>query len=414
MFGELTIYSFCNSSVQPIVSEVDSSIQSLSGSYASNTDSLSTNEIACAMSFESSLNAFLPYRSREDSYLFTPPSTCRISDISPDLSQTTSEPLYPGGYTATSQRLNSVPYPTPFGSPSSRYAVSVNSQLQSSSPRLPITPANHQLSTSWSQLAQSPPHRGLRGASIDSEYNDSFLWEEAHVKQNLHSSPRLHHPNPQRATRALAMQLQNDWSFSSNNNSVIVDDIPGDPRYMADRRYNPLGVISQPMDHSIYGPPLPVLRRTYSGEARNMYTPVHMRRSREAHDNQHDRQRAVSRSRQMHLRRQHRAASETRSSSVRSSDLQSRKRRNSRNSRAPAANKSTGIESNGGVEFMNYTPNDSRQILTGVAPSGSSKTKARREKEAFEKRMRLNQAALRAVQAAGGDIDSFVEQGLLV
>jgi hypothetical protein len=63
---------------------------------------------------------------------------------------------------------------------------------------------------------------------------------------------------------------------------------------------------------------------------------------------------------------------------------------------------------------MNYTPDDSMKILTGVAPSGSSKTKARREKEALDKRLKLSQAALRAVRAAGGDIDCLVEEGLFV
>lgn len=62
--------------------------------------------------------------------------------------------------------------------------------------------------------------------------------------------------------------------------------------------------------------------------------------------------------------------------------------------------------------FVNFTPNDSMKILTGVAPSGSSKTKARREKEAAEKTRRLGQAAVRAVQAAGGSIDTLVEEGL--
>lgn len=61
------------------------------------------------------------------------------------------------------------------------------------------------------------------------------------------------------------------------------------------------------------------------------------------------------------------------------------------------------------VDFVNYTPSDSRKILTGVAPSGSSKTKARREKEALEKRRRLSQAAVRAVRAAGGSLEGLGE-----
>jgi hypothetical protein len=61
--------------------------------------------------------------------------------------------------------------------------------------------------------------------------------------------------------------------------------------------------------------------------------------------------------------------------------------------------------SSGNVGFVNFTPDDSRKILTGVAPSGSSKTKARREKEAAEKRKKLSQAAVKAVMEAGGDVD---------
>lgn len=59
------------------------------------------------------------------------------------------------------------------------------------------------------------------------------------------------------------------------------------------------------------------------------------------------------------------------------------------------------------VSFVNFTPSDSRRILTGVAPSGSSKTKARREQEAREKRRKLSEAALHAVRSAGGDVEAL-------
>nr|OQO27727.1 hypothetical protein B0A51_05518 [Rachicladosporium sp. CCFEE 5018] len=57
--------------------------------------------------------------------------------------------------------------------------------------------------------------------------------------------------------------------------------------------------------------------------------------------------------------------------------------------------------------FVNFTPHDSGKILSGVAPSGSSKTKARREKEAADKRRRLSAAAVKAVVEAGGDIEGL-------
>jgi hypothetical protein len=66
------------------------------------------------------------------------------------------------------------------------------------------------------------------------------------------------------------------------------------------------------------------------------------------------------------------------------------------------------------VGFVNFTPDDSKKILTGVAPSGSSKTKARREKEAAEKRRKFSEAAKKAVLDAGGDLEMFEREGLLV
>ncbi|KAF2703255.1 hypothetical protein K504DRAFT_392907 [Pleomassaria siparia CBS 279.74] len=82
-----------------------------------------------------------------------------------------------------------------------------------------------------------------------------------------------------------------------------------------------------------------------------------------------------------------------------------------RKSSISSANQSTGRTS---VGFVNFTPDDSKKILTGVAPSGSSKTKARREKEAADKRRRLSQAAVKAVIEAGGDLARLEKEGLLV
>jgi hypothetical protein len=100
-------------------------------------------------------------------------------------------------------------------------------------------------------------------------------------------------------------------------------------------------------------------------------------------------------------------------SSHRSSQSSSR-RKSSNASQQSSRQTST---SGGGVGFVNFTPDDSRKILTGVAPSGSSKTKARREKEAADKRRKLSRAAMKAVIEAGGDIDSLrtlEREGVLV
>ncbi|KAI9849856.1 MAG: hypothetical protein M1837_000070 [Sclerophora amabilis] len=102
------------------------------------------------------------------------------------------------------------------------------------------------------------------------------------------------------------------------------------------------------------------------------------------------------------------------SSSSISSPLRAHRRTPSSSSASSGSSSSSQMQSgalSSSVGFVNYTPSDSRKILTGVAPSGSSKTKARREKEAREKSRRLSLAAIKAVQAAGGDIGIFASEG---
>lgn len=74
----------------------------------------------------------------------------------------------------------------------------------------------------------------------------------------------------------------------------------------------------------------------------------------------------------------------------------------------PKPAKSSGSPSkSANVSFVNFTANDSHRILGGVAPSGSSKTKARREQEAKDRRRKLSEAALKAVRSAGGDVEAL-------
>ncbi|KFH44724.1 Regulatory protein-like protein [Hapsidospora chrysogenum ATCC 11550] len=83
-----------------------------------------------------------------------------------------------------------------------------------------------------------------------------------------------------------------------------------------------------------------------------------------------------------------------------------RKRRSREPSGGGAA--AAGAEMGG---FVNFTPDDGGMLMTGVAPSGSSKTKARREKEALDRRRKLSEAAIKAVAAAGGDVETLMQQG---
>jgi hypothetical protein len=75
----------------------------------------------------------------------------------------------------------------------------------------------------------------------------------------------------------------------------------------------------------------------------------------------------------------------------------------SRNTSCPAAAAEVG-------DFINFTPSDKKRILTGVAPSGSSKTKARREKEAAEQKRKMSEAARRAVLS--GDMGLLERSGV--
>ncbi|KAI2467410.1 hypothetical protein F4781DRAFT_311310 [Annulohypoxylon bovei var. microspora] len=70
-------------------------------------------------------------------------------------------------------------------------------------------------------------------------------------------------------------------------------------------------------------------------------------------------------------------------------------------------------DSGGGlsIEFCNYTPSDKKVLMNGVAPSGSSKTKARREREAQEHKRQMGEAYMQAIRAAGGDVDKLRQNG---
>lgn len=69
---------------------------------------------------------------------------------------------------------------------------------------------------------------------------------------------------------------------------------------------------------------------------------------------------------------------------------------------------------NGGLGFVNYTPNDHNVLMTGVAPSGSSKTKMRREKEALEKQRKMSEVMAKIATNAGVDVAMLKEKGIVI
>ena len=90
----------------------------------------------------------------------------------------------------------------------------------------------------------------------------------------------------------------------------------------------------------------------------------------------------------------------------------SRARRRSKHSRRKSSVGTLKSAKSASSVFVNYTPRDREKIVNSVAPSGSSKTKARREQEANEKRRKMSLAAEKVVQEAGGDIEKLRAAGL--
>ena len=224
-------------------------------------------------------------------------------------------------------------------------------------------------------------------------------WDHAATTPMVQPSPTALHINPQRAIKSLVNQLQNDTSYELNGTSSTVKMPSGLVIHMAESTAQQSFVVQSPQMRSSHfaqsflAHPLSANRHQYPPPP-CPYIPnaspqqlTHLRKTRFAASKQ----------------------SESPSPKRTSSAVHVRKRGTTRASKVGQRAPSTGT-----VDFVNFTPNDSRKILTGVAPSGSSKTKARREKEAMEKRRQLSVAALRAVRAAGGDVESLVEQGLFV
>lgn len=269
---------------------------------------------------------------------------------------------------------------------------------------VPETPQIHQRSGTWSQLSGSSDFNNYVTPAIHTPETDSPMWwNHAATAPMAQPAPTALHFNPRRATRSLANHLQNDLPFESNGLSCsstsktptgFMVQMPGSPVQQSFVITSPNVQSPHVSQQGYLGHPQTQPRQQYPPPPRP-YVP------RAAVHPQHS---SPIRKGRPALRE-----SESLSPKTPSSAFHVRKCR-----RTKASKNTPRTPGTGAVDFVNFTPNDSRKILTGVAPSGSSKTKARREKEAMEKRQKLSMAALRAVRAAGGDVDSLVEQGLFV
>jgi hypothetical protein len=253
----------------------------------------------------------------------------------------------------------------------------------------PPTPDHQSSARFWSQQPNPSPMINSTNSTLSTnEIQPPVLWSHASKAPLAHPLPSGFHTNPQLATKSLALQLQNDVQYKENHKHQTL---------MARRNpVNMMGnglVIQMPNTQGGFLSENSRIQRGYYDS-----TPRHHHQRHSSHTSP----KKIS----------HRSPTSPLSPKIRkrkSGNLKAEKK--SSWPRTPGRGKN-----NGGMlgDFVNYTPDDSKEILTGVAPSGSSKTKARREKEAMEKRRKLSQAAARAIMAAGGDLGGLREEGLFV
>jgi hypothetical protein len=256
-------------------------------------------------------------------------------------------------------------------------------------------------------------------------------WGNASAAPMSHPSPASFPRASQQDTKSLALQLQTELAFNANELALSPSNMP--QGLMIQLPHSPVHqsfvVSSTPMTSTqaqsyFPAPPShshPQGRRYTSAHiipppdpnSPHMYNQQTMRKSRSRGDiHESPSPRSGSRTPSFSIQKR-RSASQIRHVSRKNSEHHLGGIGGGATPKTPKGGRTPKMGS-GFVDFVNFTPQDSTKILTGVAPSGSSKTKARREKEAMEKRRRLSQAAMRAVQAAGGSIEGLVEEGLFV
>ncbi|PBP20548.1 developmental regulatory protein WetA [Diplocarpon rosae] len=268
---------------------------------------------------------------------------------------------------------------------------------RSESAFFPTTPPAQHASGSWSQMPGAPELPGYGASPVDPEIESPLWWNHAATAPIAQPSPINFH-NSRRASKSLAMQLQNDLAYHSHgmglDTSGVVSGLMIQLPDPCAQQSVVMGTPPRRPQGDVYGPrsqPQPHPPHSPDGSDRTHHPTTHRNRL----PSHHARPRYLTPS--SPVIREHPPASRDSASPSPSPNPQAlhvRKRRTPKASKpAPPRTPTTP----GAVSFVNYTPSDRRKILTGVAPSGSSKTKARREKEALDKRRKL-----------------LLEQGLLV
>jgi hypothetical protein len=270
----------------------------------------------------------------------------------------------------------------------------------------PTTPHHGQSSTPWAHTPSSTDHfdtfRSPNHFVTEAEAGPVW-WSSAATGSIAAPSPSLFHNDGRQSSKSLAIQLQNELAYNASELAcspssmphglmIQMPHSPGPQSYIIDA--SPIQAPSYFTQPSIPSPHTAFAPNSHQHSLSRHYSAPRLRKSRSSQSQCSSPSPKSMAATSFHV-------SKRRSSTRKASDIAPR-----------IATAGSGMS--GSVDFVNFTPSDSMKILTGVAPSGSSKTKARREKEAMEKRRRLSLAAVRAVRAAGGDVESLVEEGLFV
>lgn len=225
--------------------------------------------------------------------------------------------------------------------------------------------------------------------------NGSFVVSNNNAEAHYNGSYYIRQP-PSPALEGDETAVHNKRSMSANSSVPSPPESPGFVFSAAS---------SQLPTPEIGFPPTPTLG---NGSFQGVYTPMsaaeHMVRHNSIPETPSSRRSSVSHCSAMQAATAALSATTAASKSAKSrpnSRPGSSRRKTSNSSMRSAAHCSPSMETE--MSFVNFTPSDAGRILSGVAPSGSSKTKARREREAQEKRRKLTEAAAAAVVAAGGD-----------
>jgi hypothetical protein len=225
-------------------------------------------------------------------------------------------------------------------------------------------------------------------ALFTNETQPPVWWSHASKAPLAHPLPSGFHTNPQLATKSLALQLQNDVQYKENQRHQTLMS----RRNLVNMMGNGL-MLQMPNAQGGFHSENSRIQKGYYDS-----TPRH-----------HHQRNSSPTSQKKSLHRSQTSQSSPQIKKQKSGNLEREKKSSWPRTSGSAKNNTITLG-----EFVNYTPDDSKKILTGVAPSGSSKTKARREKEAMEKRRKLSQAAARAIMAAGGDLGELRDEGLFV